>query len=89
MLRSSLISPMLTFLMEEPDIVVDEYVLHKIVNVVDESRTVEQWVTYVVDSEKDCTELDEYYDMKSQTCFTRVEDCSETYYSLEPAALSF
>ncbi|GJX45676.1 hypothetical protein Tco_0262352, partial [Tanacetum coccineum] len=48
----------------EPDIVADEYVLHKIVNVVDESRTVKQWVTYVVDSEKDCTELDEYCDMK-------------------------
>ncbi|GKE42981.1 hypothetical protein Tco_1470265 [Tanacetum coccineum] len=45
----------------EPDTVVNEVVLHKMVNVVKESRTVEQ---QVIDSQKDCIKLDEYSDKK-------------------------
>nr|GEX49449.1 hypothetical protein [Tanacetum cinerariifolium] len=56
----------LSLLAVEPDIVADEEGLRKMVNVVEESRTVEQRVTSVVDNQKDCAKLDEIQKLVSQ-----------------------
>ncbi|GJU35864.1 hypothetical protein Tco_1184218 [Tanacetum coccineum] len=48
----------------EADIVGNEKMLYKIVNVVEKDNIVEQLVITVVDTEYDCTEVDGCFDMK-------------------------
>ncbi|GJX36132.1 hypothetical protein Tco_0247689 [Tanacetum coccineum] len=49
---------------KEPNIVVDDEVLHKIMNMVKKSRIIKQLVKAIVDNEKDCTVIDGCFDMK-------------------------